>query len=78
MLGLVWFLFFKIVFENTKNTILYFLNIVFNVFFVFFRKKNFEPNDVLYVCLILLISYKNIDLKNRNLTGLWINNSSVI
>ena len=44
VLGFVWFMFFKrIVFENTKNTILVFykkdfcyLNLVFYLFFVFF------------------------------------------
>ena len=46
-LELVWFMFFKrIVFENTKNTILVFnkncfcyLNLVFYLFFMFFKTK---------------------------------------
>ena len=59
----VWLLFFKIVLENTENTILMFfenysysLNLVFTVFSVFFKKKKKKRiKCVLFIFLALLV-----------------------
>ena len=75
-IGHVWFMFFRAVFENIENTILvvsgncsYFMNLVFSIFFVFFRrKKKLRTKHVLFIFLVLFV-FKNIKEFSKTKNG---------